>query len=72
MNWSVLEPYYTGLDGIDAFEPTPESVVGLTTVFVAAKYEEADSFHYFLSSEIPRPWRICYNFFFLFLMVLFL
>lgn len=53
VNWSVLEPFYTRLDGIDAFEPTPESVVGQTKFFVAARDDEAGTFHYFLSGRTP-------------------
>ncbi|CAN0097672.1 unnamed protein product [Sphacelaria rigidula] len=49
LNWDILEPTYTDLEGIVSFEPTAESVVGTSTVFTAARKDDDDSFHYFFS-----------------------
>lgn len=55
LNWDILEPTYTDLEGIVSFEPTAESVVGTSTVFTAARKDDDDSFHYFFSGTYHLP-----------------
>lgn len=55
LNWDILEPAYTDLEGVVSFEPTAESVVGISTVFTAARKDDDGSFHYFFSGTLHVP-----------------
>lgn len=63
LNWDLLEPEYTSIEGITAFEPTSELVVRSTTNLVATREDllpgggRNGSYHYFLSGASRKGMR---------------